>query len=118
MTDHSPAALSRQRLSDGDVYDLKPAGWWGDQGKLFRVFEFAQYTDGVAFALKVAQLAEEQDHHPDLHIFYDRVKVNYFTHDRGGVTLYDIRGAQGVNDIHSQMTGMPEVNEAVSEPTS
>lgn len=117
MSDHVKP-LSRERLTDGDVNILKPAGWWGDGGKLFRVFEFGRYPDAVAFALRVAQLAEEQDHHPDIHIFYDKVKVNYFTHDRGGVTMWDIRGARDVNALHEQLTHKPETDEAISEPVS
>ncbi|OLV15859.1 4a-hydroxytetrahydrobiopterin dehydratase [Deinococcus marmoris] len=88
-----------RKLTDGDVHDLKPAGWWGDDGLLFREFTFDSYGAGVDFAVRVAALAEEQGHHPDIHIFYKRVKLNYFTHDAGGVTGADIAGAQAVNDL-------------------
>ncbi|MBB6015778.1 4a-hydroxytetrahydrobiopterin dehydratase [Deinococcus radiopugnans] len=86
-------------LSDGDVHDLKPAGWWGDDGTLFREFTFDSYPAGVDFAVRVAALAEQQGHHPDIHIFYKRVRLNYFTHDAGGITGADIAGAQAVNDL-------------------
>ena len=90
---------AKRKLSDGDVHDLKPAGWWGDDGMLFREFPFGSYGAGVDFALQVAQLAERQNHHPDIHIFYKRVKLNYFTHDAGGVTGADIEGARAVNAL-------------------
>ena len=91
--------LSRERLSDGDVQDRKPLDWWGDDGKLFRVFEFETYLQGVAFAVRVAELADAQDHHPDITISYRKVKVNYYTHDAGGVTEFDLRGAAAVNSL-------------------
>lgn len=86
-------------LSDGDVHDLKPDGWWGDDGLLTREFAFDSYQAGVDFAVRVAALAETQNHHPEIHIFYRRVRLNYFTHDAGGITAADIAGAQAVNGL-------------------
>ncbi len=86
-------------LSDGDVHDLKPGGWWGDDGLLTREFAFDSYQAGVDFAVRVAALAETQNHHPEIHIFYRRVRLNYFTHDAGGITAADIAGAQAVNGL-------------------
>lgn len=94
-----------RKLTDGDVQDLKPAGWWGDEGKLFREFAFGTYREGVEFALAVAELAERQDHHPDLHIAFRRVRVLYFTHTAGGVTALDLEGARAVDALHAEMQG-------------
>ncbi len=86
-------------LSDGDVSTLKPEGWWGDDGQLFREFTFDTYQAGVDFAVAVAALAEARGHHPDIHIFYKRVRLNFFTHDAGGITGADIEGARAVNEL-------------------
>lgn len=94
-----------RRLTDGDVLDLKPEGWWGDSGKIARDFKFDTYQAGVDFAVRVAALAEERDHHPDIHIHYGRVRLNYFTHAAGGVTVLDIEGAQAVNELWAEVTG-------------
>lgn len=88
-----------RKLTDGDVQERKPEGWWGDDGKLFREFKFDSYQEGVDFAVRVAGLAERLGHHPDLHIYYRHVRVNYFTHSAGGVTQLDLDGAQAVNDL-------------------
>ncbi|PNY80558.1 4a-hydroxytetrahydrobiopterin dehydratase [Deinococcus koreensis] len=88
-----------RKLSDGDVQARKPAGWWGDDGRLWREVTFDSYQAGVDFAVRVAALAEEQNHHPDIFIFYRRVRLNYFTHDAGGVTERDIQGAGAVNGL-------------------
>ncbi len=93
----------RERLTDGDVQDRKPQGWWGDDGKLFRLFEFDSYRQGVDFAVRVAELAEAQDHHPAITLKYKKVHVEYVTHETnsivGGVTELDLRGAEAVNSI-------------------
>ena len=93
-----------RKLTDGDVQDRKPEGWWGDDGKLFREVPFSSYQAGVDFAVRVAALAEAQGHHPDLHIYFRHVRVNYFTHDAGGVTMRDIDGAHAVNALLAEVT--------------
>lgn len=94
-----------RKLTDGDVQALKPEGWWGDEGRLYRDFRFGSYQAGVDFALRVAALAEAQQHHPDIHIHYRRVRIQYFTHDAGGVTLRDIEGARAVNALLAEESG-------------
>ncbi|WP_161883225.1 4a-hydroxytetrahydrobiopterin dehydratase [Deinococcus alpinitundrae] len=93
----------RERLTDGDVQDRKPQGWWGDDGKLFRLFKFDSYRQGLDFAVRVAELAEAQDHHPDITLKYKKVHVEYVTYETGsivgGVTELDLRGAEAVNSI-------------------
>lgn len=102
MTQDTHAAQP-QRLTDGDVQDLKPQGWWGDDGKIFRVFEFENYQDGVDFAVWVSELAEAQDHHPKISISYKKVKVTYTTYETtsisAGVTELDLQSASAVNDL-------------------
>ena len=93
-----------RKLTDGDVHEQKPEGWWGDEGKLYRDFKFGTYQAGVDFAVRVAALAEEQGHHPDIHLYYRRVRLNYFTHDAGGVTGRDIEGARAVNALWDELS--------------
>lgn len=88
-----------RKLSDGDVAELKPEGWWGDGGKLFRVFPFENFAESVAFAVRVAAQAEERGHHPDIHIKSHSVKVNFFTYAAGGVTELDLAAARAVNGL-------------------
>ncbi|UWX65522.1 4a-hydroxytetrahydrobiopterin dehydratase [Deinococcus rubellus] len=100
MSEHTS---ERERLTDGDVQERKPQGWWGDDGKLFRLFEFDSYRQGLDFVVRVAELAEAQNHHPDITLKYKKVHVEYVTHETnsivGGVTELDLRGAEAVNSI-------------------
>lgn len=92
---HDPA----RKLPDGEVQARRPEGWWGDDGKLFRDVAFDTYQAGVDFVVRVAALAEETGHHPDLHLRYRRVRVTFVTHEVGGVTQLDLDGAQAVNAL-------------------
>lgn len=105
-----------RKLTDGDVLQAKPDGWWGDSGKLYRDFPFQHFMEGVDFAVRVAQQAEERGHHPDIHIHYHYVRVNYYTHDAGGVTQRDLDAAQALNDLVA--AGAPVGNTPAGEPSA
>jgi 4a-hydroxytetrahydrobiopterin dehydratase len=72
-------------------------GWAVNTGLLERVFTFSSYANGVAFAVKVALLAEKLDHHPDsLEIGWKKVRVAFVTHSAGGLTALDFDAAEKV----------------------
>ena len=66
-----------------------PEGWNEEDDALVREFSFDSYLDGVGFARRVAELADRENHHPDLDIRYKRVIVRWSTHSAGGVTDRD-----------------------------
>jgi 4a-hydroxytetrahydrobiopterin dehydratase len=57
--------------------------------KIRREFKFKKYFDGVKFAYRVAELAEKEGHHPNLHIYYTRVVIELSTHNIGGLSEND-----------------------------
>lgn len=89
----------RKPLSAEALNERLPAGWAGDSAGIEREFKFDSYLAGVDFAVRVAQAAEQVDHHPDLLIGYKRVKVTFVTHDAGGVTELDLAGASATNGL-------------------
>jgi pterin-4a-carbinolamine dehydratase len=66
-----------------------PEGWSEVEGKLEREFEFASFPDAIAFVTRVAELAESENHHPDIEVSYRRVVLRWWTHTAGGVTDRD-----------------------------
>ncbi len=58
-----------------------------------------KYMEGIAFVQKVAELAEANNHHPDIFIHYKRITVRYWTHTVSGVTLADVQMAQKVDGL-------------------
>lgn len=71
-------------------------GWRIDESRLAKTFEFATYLDGVAFVDRIAGIAEEMDHHPDLLLTYRKVAVSVNTHDVGGISPLDFELARRV----------------------
>jgi len=53
---------------------------------LCRTFRFGSYAATIEFVNKVAEIAETQNHHPDLLVTYRRCKVSYKTHTVNGIT--------------------------------
>jgi 4a-hydroxytetrahydrobiopterin dehydratase len=64
-------------------------GWDLDDGELEKKFKFDDFAASMAFVNSVAGLAEAADHHPDISIKYNRVKLTLSTHSEGGVTEKD-----------------------------
>jgi len=74
------AALHRQLGAEWQVVD---------EHHLERTFTFPTYADGVEFTNRAARIAEEQAHHPDIHLFYGKVTVQVWTHKIDGLTESD-----------------------------
>lgn len=57
---------------------------------LARDYRFGDFKEAMAFAVRVGDMAEEQQHHPDLHVAWGRVGVEIWTHKIGGLTESDV----------------------------
>lgn len=57
---------------------------------LRREFRFPNFKDAMAFAVSVGDMAEAQQHHPDLHVAWGKVVVEIWTHKIGGLTESDV----------------------------
>ena len=64
-------------------------GWSLENGKLHRLFTFADFGEAFGFMTRVALCAEKMDHHPEWSNVYNRVEVDLTTHDAGGITDLD-----------------------------
>lgn len=57
--------------------------------KIQKNFKFKNFKEAVSFVNKVAQVAEQEQHHPDIYLFYNRVKLELYTHAIGGLSEND-----------------------------
>jgi 4a-hydroxytetrahydrobiopterin dehydratase len=66
-------------------------GWrFGLEGSnLHKTYKFAKFTDAIAFVNRMAELAEQEGHHPDFCVRYDAVDVSLSTHAIGGLSEND-----------------------------
>src|SRR6516162_50698 len=60
-----------------------------DEPRLWREFTFKDFVRAMKFINKVADLAEAEGHHPDIHVHYNKVKFVLWTHDLGGLSEND-----------------------------
>jgi len=63
--------------------------WEEREGALVREFELPSFRAAIDFVVRLAELAERENHHPDVDIRYRRVTVRWTTHSAGGVTDKD-----------------------------
>ena len=63
--------------------------WLEIDGALERTFELPSFPEAIAFVNRVAELAERENHHPDVTISYKKVTLRWTTHSEGGITDRD-----------------------------
>ena len=92
--------LNQEELEE-KIKELAPEWKTGENERgvpyIERVKHASNYMEGINFVTKVAEAAEANNHHPDIHINYKRISVKYWTHSSGGVTLADVQMAQKVD---------------------
>jgi 4a-hydroxytetrahydrobiopterin dehydratase len=86
------------RLSDLEIQRALGSlpGWSRRGDVLTKTFSFPRFTDGIDFVVRLAQLAEAANHHPDIDIRYTKVTVTLSTHDAGGITVNDLDLAKAI----------------------
>jgi len=92
---HSQTPHAKQKLSEQEISDLlrKYPDWAIENGTLVRFWTFNGFVEAIAFVNRVARLAEQLNHHPDIDIRYNRVKLALVSHDAGGLTARDAQMA-------------------------
>jgi len=89
-------------LTDSEIQQAlgSLSGWQrNDGGAIQRVFRFPDFKLAMQFVNKVADAAEQANHHPDIDIRYNTVVMALISHDSGGVTQRDVRMAGTINKI-------------------
>jgi 4a-hydroxytetrahydrobiopterin dehydratase len=64
-------------------------GWALQDGKLVKLYPFGNYHQTMAFVNALAWVSHREDHHPDLEVGYNKVRVAYWTHAVGGLSEND-----------------------------
>ena len=79
-------------LSDDEVSSgLEPLPGWERAGdEITKEFRLANFRDSIAFVVRLSYEAEAANHHPDLDIRWNRVRVALSTHSEGGITAKDL----------------------------
>ena len=73
--------------------------WQEQDSALERDFELPSFPAAIEFVGRLAELAESEDHHPDIDIRYRRVTVRWTTHSAGGITEKDREMAERTSSL-------------------
>ncbi len=67
--------------------------------KILHEFTFETFTSAITFVNKVAAIAETEGHHPDIHIHYNKVVIELWTHAINGLSENDFIVAAKIEKI-------------------
>lgn len=89
------------KLSDEEIRAAMAGlpGWTRDGETLTKTYAFATFPLGIGFVDRVALVAEELGHHPDITINYNRVTMTLSTHSEGGLTAKDVALAHRIEAL-------------------
>jgi len=73
--------------------------WSLAEKSLEREYTFKDFREAIAYVNRVADVAEREKHHPDIHISYNKVKLTLSTHKSGGLTRHDFILAAKIDKI-------------------
>jgi 4a-hydroxytetrahydrobiopterin dehydratase len=86
-------------LSDDDVRARLStiSGWEREGAEIRKTYAFDSFKAAMAFANRVAGIADAADHHPDILVQYRKVSLTLTSHDAGGLTERDFRLAATID---------------------
>jgi 4a-hydroxytetrahydrobiopterin dehydratase len=88
--------LEQEKL-EAEVASL--SGWEVRDGALEKGFANGDFNGSMSFLNRIADAANEADHHPDVSISWDTVTLRWVTHSEGGITDSDVRMARKSDEL-------------------
>ena len=87
------------KLSEAQISEeLKNLSEWTlENGTITKLYRLKDFIEAMAFVNRVAELAEEDDHHPDILIRWNKVTLTLVTHSAGGLTEKDFHLAREID---------------------
>lgn len=91
--------MAIKKLTEPQVQSaLKDVPEWSEVSEAIqRTYQFASFTESMAFVNRVAEAAEADQHHPDILIRYNKVTLTLSTHDAGGISKKDFALAKKID---------------------
>ena len=94
--------LDEERIERALITSLP--SWQHEGGELVRVVELASFPQAIEVVDRVAVLAEQADHHPDIDIRWRTLTFHLSTHSAGGITGKDIALAEQIDATITETT--------------
>ena len=88
-------------LNDGEVESrLRRLAWEREGDEIVREWRFEDFTEAVGFVNRVAEVAEDANHHPDILLHgWNKVKLSLTNHSAGGLTEVDFTMAERFDSL-------------------
>src|SRR6188508_2052960 len=96
---HSPVMADLIKADDLKNRLKKIPEWELEKKHIERTFEFDDFTESIDFVNSVAEVAEDEEHHPDIDIRYNKVRLVLTTHSKGGLTELDFNLAERIDTL-------------------
>lgn len=90
------------RLSDAQIEQRLgvTTEWRREEQAIVREYKLADFAQAIAFVNRIAELAEEANHHPDILVHgWNRVRLELSTHSEGGLTDADFALAERIDGL-------------------
>ena len=83
----------------------KVSGWSLTDGSIAREFHFRDFRSAIEFVNRVAALAEKENHHPDITVSYNNVRLTLSTHKVGALSCKDFMLAAKIDHLIQDKDG-------------
>ena len=99
-----PIAKGTAPLSQKEAEELQREVplWSPGKGSIEREFRFTDFRGAMEFVNRVAAIANDEDHHPDIFISYSKVRLTLSTHKIGGLSPNDFIVAAKIDQLAEQ----------------
>ena len=96
-----PCEAGTKPLEEAKVNELlnQIPNWTLKDGHLYKKFKFRNFIEAMKFVNEVAEIAENEGHHPDFSVHYNRVEIELFTHAIKGLSENDFILAAKIEKI-------------------
>jgi 4a-hydroxytetrahydrobiopterin dehydratase len=95
----SPTTDDKTPLRGQEIHDAGLDGWRKVLDRIVVRFETGDFNTGAALVTKIAEAADEADHHPDVDLRYPHLTVSLSSHDVGAITQRDLRLARKISEL-------------------
>jgi 4a-hydroxytetrahydrobiopterin dehydratase len=92
----------KQKLTGQQIHEAGLEGWRKVLDRLIVRYRTGDFNTGAALVTRIAEAADEADHHPDVDLRYPHVTVALKSHDVGTITARDLRLARAITALASE----------------
>ena len=96
-----PCEAGTSPLKESQINELlkEIPEWVLKDGHLYKKFKFKNFAEAMKFINSIAEIAEQEGHHPDFSVHYNRVEIEIWTHAINGLSENDFIVAAKIDKV-------------------